>query len=569
MNKELSNNNNTKSGKSCANSSKKGSNGHRSRRNNANGGSSNAKNMDKMDKSNPLELYAQYPEILDVSARLAFPNRPGMVIRKAFDGKFTDSTGAEYNTKHDYNQIEIPGIIAIDWVPFLPKSTSVSDPASLTAKQLYDAVRSNFSNSLGVDAPDLFIQVMALAQIYAYISNLKRIYKSLSVTDPNNLMLPYGLLAAYGFSTEQSKALMDSRLDLLNYINLLIHMADKFIVPDAFPLITRQMWLNDRVYLDAPSKQAQMYVFAQQGYFSFKLLNTPDKVLAGGLEFLKWNPSTMASEGRTLTKQLYDFGMKMIDALSAWEEAYNINGYFTKTYGESKITLPLLGMDETVEFVYDEIVNVQIMNSSALPVPASVQNGTVNYDYLPTITQDPKTNAVLVDPQFFVYWPTNTKGNLSTAGIPINIPEHLVSTGMVVEATRLTSYCDEKDRIISDTGINIINLQAGTECVVNYRLLMMGTGPDITPTVFFNTVVVPDAALTDSDRTAITGAVALSWFDWAPLITVGICHKGVSGQNRIYSYLYGDIMNFTIMDQNQFTNINRVCLLSELSSFKK
>lgn len=127
--------------------------------------------------NNPMSWYNRYPELVKSVASIPFPNKPGMKYKvlEPFDF-FPDG----------YSK-DIPGVLSLEWVPFIGYATSSTDPINIAAYELYAKVRANFSGSLAADAPDIMIYVLALDGILSYIASLKRIYRVLNTYSMNNL----------------------------------------------------------------------------------------------------------------------------------------------------------------------------------------------------------------------------------------------------------------------------------------------------------------------------------------------------------------------------------------------
>lgn len=340
-----------------------------------------------MSSLNDLSWYSRYPDLLIAGASFPYPYRPGMRTGKVFDVD-VDAIGA---TANDINFITVPGVMSLDWVPSVGSSTSVLDPASIVAKELFARVRSSFSGSLAADPPDFVIYLMALDSIYSYLAWLKRVNRTVSTFSPDNRMVPEGVLMSMGFSLDNIAELQQRKMELFSITNELIKMSRKFTCPAVMDYFNRHYWMNDNVYTDAPSANSQFYVFNQTHWYKFALLPTPDSVQAGGLTLVELQiPSSQVVE------YLYNFGKQLITALAESDDSYIISGYLMRAFeGTPSFTVADLEYGEIITPVYVEEVLSQIENSTAVPFPSgATYDAVVDGD----VTQDPKTNRVLCAP---------------------------------------------------------------------------------------------------------------------------------------------------------------------------
>lgn len=491
--------------------------------------------------------YFRYPELMNQAAKVPFVTKPGMSLKNILKvTKTADDTSVNYN-------LDVPGVYALNYVPSIGKSNDNTSPISQTAKNLYSAVRSNFSGTLAADAPDMVMQIVALDSIYSYIAWLKRVYRVLNTATPLNYTVPYGLLNAMGFSTASVKDLLANRLQLLTSINTLIRMANQFVCPNVFDIINRHYWMNDSVFGDAMSPSSQFYIFNPVGFNKFALVNTPDEVPAGGSVF---TPLVFANTGGgQVVNSLYVYGLDLINALNAWEDCYNINGYFMKAFPGSQFVIEPLREDEVLEVKYSQQVLVQIHNSN-VPVVA-----TANFTIKQTISQDPSTNAIICNPTL-----TTTSGKDSTDyygsndNFILNLPVDLEPTPeLIVEATRLITDYDYTWNEGPSTFT--IGADCGTEFLVNRAVYVT----DTTGNSYTGSFIAGLLTSYSSGTSTYTAKIAAlnSWFDWSPMIYVG------SGTDTITAlHPLGDLQNVSLLSQQSFIDINRIALLSEFYSFE-
>lgn len=484
---------------------------------------------DKLDGLNDFSWYNKYPDLLQAAASVPYPYRTGMPLPL---GSIDIGTPTAPNIV-DAKPYGIPGIMAIKFYPTLGKSTNVTDPASITCKELYARVRKSFSGSLNADAPDFLIYLMALDSVFSYIGSLKRVYRILNAFTPMNYSLPDRLLFALGIDYSQISSFRAHKTTLFGMINELVYMTKNLTCPAVMDIFNRHYWMNDNVYADSPSQNSQLYVFKQAGYFKFQLLNTPDEVPAGGLKMTNFSWAGMNLD------DVFNFGRDLINALASWDDAYTISGYLARAFeGVPSFSVDLLTGDEMLTLQYQEEVLTQIENIMGLPQGMS-SSYTLNLD----VTQNPKTNIVISNPTITIPTTGNTAwgGGLYALNSFINLRTDTPTVADTVIATRLKCAFD----ILS--GGTTVQVHCGTELVVD--LLIVSS--DRTAGVYqmdTNTRMPADALL--------------ETFDWHPLrmVTFG------TTPNIEVSMMW-DVHNITAITREQLDQIHRICIYSEFNAF--
>lgn len=472
---------------------------------------------DRLSPLNDISWYNKNPALLESVARVPFPYRPGMHINLWNGaGAVTDDT--------------IPGVMVIQWQPSIgiTGTNNPTAPVNIAMREIFNRVRSEFSGSIEADPPDFLMYFMALDTIFAYIAKLKRIYRVINAYTPDNLLIPRGIMFALGFTSDQINELQADRMQLFNIINQLVHMTDKFVCPALFPVFNRHYWLSDNVYADTPSINAQMYLMDMVTGYKFGVTGSP---AVGRLTSVGMGAANFALSGKVVD-QMFALGRGLIDALSAWDDAFIISGYLRKTFsGSPSFMVDELRMDEKFEPVYVPEVLMQIENAHT-----AVQNG-VSLGNL-TVTQDVATNTV-----------TETLSITTNAPklgfVPyLSIRSDLPTTDMIVEASRLQNW-----------------LTADASDVIRGTELVRG--------IVMNSVQQEGALINvmqnnvSEDPPAIGMLVPLSTFDWHPFIYAALD----TDLGPTYCGLFGDYHNLTTLTPKMVEEINRVCLYSEFNAF--
>lgn len=509
-----------------------------------------------VDPINDFSWYNKYPELLTAAGSLPFPIRPGMAV------SVMDNSGTSVA------QQRIPGVAAIYWAPSIGKAQDATDPANILGREYYGAVRDSFSGKLYADAPDFVIYNVCLDSVFSYIAYLKRIYRITMAYTPMNFAIPEELVAAMniaGSALENLKVLQQNRVKLWQYINELIHMTSKLKCPAVMDYFNRHYWMNDNVYTDTGSINSQMYVFVQEGWFKYTMLNTPDSVLAGGAAMVQ--PSFMTtSQGSNLVESMYNFGLDLINALAESEDAYTISGYLQRAFeGVPNFVVEPLGQDEQLTPAYEPEVLAQIENTRILPLTPGFAVSSANFN----ISQDPNANVVLHNPKITVATSSDAGYTaLSQGYIPaplLNIRSDVPTLQEIVVASRM--HAIPNNFTITENSVTY-EIECGTEIPFSMTLFSK------TPTgSLFSLVVNSIVDLSDIGVQAIS-PVQVGWlramvlssaFDWFPITAFTLSGKNPNA--GLATMWFGDLHNANNFSIDELANLHKICIYSELNAF--
>lgn len=494
---------------------------------------------------NDVSWYTRYPSLSDTTAMFPYPNRPGMAINVG--RVVTHTTGAVSSTTPLNHYI--PGVMAIRWAPALGFSSTATDPASVVAKEMYAKVRASFSGALSVDAPEFIMYCGALDSIFSYIAHLKRIYRVLCAWTPENFSVPGALLEALGLTPTAVNSLRANRTQFLNYINELVLQSRKFKCPAVMDIFNRHYWMNDNVYLDAPTIASQMYCFTPTGFYFLDAqaaIPGDETNTAAGLRYSPLQgPDTVNAEA------LYNFGATMIRALDAWDDGYTISGYLQRAYeGVASFFVELLDGNEQLTPLYVEEVLMQIENSRPIISGTSL---SVNATLTSTLNvyQDPNTNAVVTMPGATI--PTSGQA-LFIDGI-LTVRSDKPTTADNIIASRLQTIVSNErfTHPVDDT--TYYKICCGTEVVIGYALYAV-VGNSVQ--VFTPNVSMGNSTLSGS---SVAPIAILEEFDWHPLL-----YYWYSG-NGYFVWFFGDSHNVAVVPVDAMEKLNRVCVFSEFNAF--
>lgn len=505
---------------------------------------------------NDISWYSRNPDLLMAAGSFPYPYRPGMTVPDVGVSTMVNGSGAVVTG--DSDGLQIPGVFGINWAPSLGVSNSVTDPASIVGKELYAKVRSVYSGSLVADPPDFVIYLTALDSVFSYIGWLKRVFRTINAYSPNNFVVPDGVMTAMGFSAAAITELRLNKMGLFSVISELTKMSRKFMCPAVMDMFNRHYWLNDNLYTDAPSANAQFYMFNQTHFYKFAMLDvegvTP-AMKAGGLELIEFTAADKAS-----VSKLFDFGRSLIDALASSEDGYTISGYLMRAYeGVPSFVVEDLSYDETLTPVYVEEVLMQIENATSLPVRASLSTGGVSLKC--NVTQNPATNVIVSNPTATIDFGVGgaAPNTMFSGGGILSIRSDAPTVADNVIATRLKALY-EKGKVSGSEVDFAIN--CATEFVTNFTTVKFdGVKFTLYP---LGGYIEVNIVASSQDRGFTGVLLALSQFDWHPLMPVGVFD---TTHPKPTFHIFGDIHNTTTLSAENLKQINRVCVLSELNAF--
>nr|UDL14568.1 MAG: putative capsid protein [Picobirnavirus sp.] len=465
---------------------------------------------------NDLSWYAKNPELLASAARIPFPYKPGMLLNF---GKLDSQSQDDFTYR-------IPGVMALKYAYSIGHSADSNSAACIAAREMYGRIRANFSGSLDADAPDIMMYALALDSIHSYIAYLKRIYRTMNLYTAMNYNYPVTVLNAMGISIAMIDDIQEEAPQLWGYINLLTNMVNKWSVPKDMALYDRHRWMNENIYLDAPKPDAQSYMYVPTGFYK---VGTD----SAGATKLTWTPFAPIDWN---SKELYDFGLSLISALTEWDDSYTINGYILRAFPESEFYRgELIAQGEVQMPLYSEEVLSQIENFVGV---GSVSNMD--------ITQNPSTNVIL-------HQPKGTTPKLNMTYLPMNLHSASPTAAEVTIASRMMAWVDKDD----------LYVHGASEIPIEASVYTSDAGGDF-EYYYFNEYDANETSLS-TFGIALGGVFHVRAFHCAPMSWVIVRSTG----STILNYLIADVDNMTMMDSRQLDEIHRVCLYSLFNCFTR
>lgn len=309
---------------------------------------------------------SSYHQMLIQAAKMPTAYRTGAPVKTP-----SVVTGNPVSTRDWTN----PGIMTLAWIPTLGVATSATDPVNMAGQSIYSFVRHANSGARNYESPDLQIYTLALDSLYSLYYSIGRVIGILNLTTEENRYYPRTLVTALGFD-------YDDFVD--NQPNILFQLANwraklrQYSLPAQMRIYKEHRDMSEAFFTDGETARAQMYVFVQDAYWSYEVVDTVKGLTARyPIEFkqsamtasdIAGSPILTWSETKTMFNTL-------LDAFLTSSDVALISGDITKAYGEAGfVDLPLIDNNYVPPIIKDDAMLLSIMNADITPVdPASMR----------------------------------------------------------------------------------------------------------------------------------------------------------------------------------------------------
>lgn len=499
---------------------------------------------------NDFSWYNAYPELINATANIPFAYQPGVPVPM---GQLTALNKWKAQAENDEVIIsnfdyDYPGVAILKWVPSTGASMDAQSPINIAAREVYARIRSKYSGSLEADSPDIMMYILALDSMYAYYSEVQRLYYMLNMWSTNNRYMPVEVInhLTEGKSQDHFDDFLQHKAELYALLGEMQAQLSKFVVPDIMNIFKRHMFLGSNLYLDKPFAKGQIYVFNMSRCLKFTEDDHGTKLIPiiadfRSIEFIRqcWN--------------------SMMVPFMNWDTCYTILGYMQRGFENTTWMIPPTTVHEGIlQPVFNEEVLVQIENAIVIPLD---EDSII-------VTQDPKSNNIISQPMT-VGNNTSTPRYFKPEFYPINVPTGLQPTpDLVVIATRLMAV----PTYVPEDGLDDYShyVDCGTEIVTNLEVinsqdlfvpgqLQAGDSWDVRASY----VAIKDWASIDVEIMLKT-LIAANQFNHFP--TIGFIYPTLQTENY-GMYLSTQMENFTSTSAETLAQLHKMCLYSEFNSF--
>nr|AVX29474.1 capsid protein [Marmot picobirnavirus] len=286
--------------------------------------------------------------MLNVSGGLSFSYPLGLPI--PLSNKINDS----FYEDEMYRSV-LPGIITVEIAPCYGDFHERTDSINLAADAEFTTMRKAQSGRKNYDQASLMLSQIAIAEIFAAIGWLTRVYGISTLYSADNRYLPTGLLEALGFDADD---VLKHKPELLFQINNLVYQVSTFVVPSSIPLFKRRATQFSSVYREYDGPRAQMYMYKPASFLRYTS-KLSDSNPYGALEYAR-----VPYGVNMKVDQAVEFVSDMINALMWNEDVVTINGDLAKAFGADVINISPISADYVVIPVVDvnELETIKNLN---------------------------------------------------------------------------------------------------------------------------------------------------------------------------------------------------------------
>lgn len=446
-------------------------------------------------------------------------------------------------------------VCTIDYVNTPGYAEERTSGINMAATLLYTAVRRANSGARNYEAADLMIYILAMREIYAEVSECRRVLGLAGLYDIENHYLPDMLLTAAGIDS------VDLRQNLANYrgrLNLLIAKINAFAVPDYFSAFNRSAYIAETVYADSESIRGQFYMFRRAYYYVFSATASS----AGSTLVSKAVPTVTRKDvvvTETFATKLSRLE-EMLNALFLDDDMNTMSGDILKAFTASHMySVTEVPTNFILQPIKDEDILAQIENSHSIYSWGVGLNGEgeefindLDVTQINQLIKFTPTIAITVDEDEIKY--------VNLAKYYFNSHKDNPDFKDNLEWSRLISLVPYGNNSVA-AGLKVQCV--GLELVLNYRLFNYQANPatevvSVVTSIFGNEINV---SVTTSGANISVNLLALlarlEQFDWHPMVYV-VMYNLASLNVKVA----GDLKKFTVIDDIAVTPLHDAAVTS-------
>lgn len=278
------------------------------------------------------------------------------LLKDAASIPFSWSVGMNFNTTHDFdiNHDLSFGLMSMEVSPTIGLSQDERSAVNVASSAIYSFIRHANSGHANYDAPDMMMYLLAMSNVYSYVTWCQRLLGSVSLYDQRNRYLPKVLFEANNVDFADFR---DNIANFRFWLNLFVTKVASLAVPATMPIFNRLAFLYSNVYIDGPTIKDQMYMLTpyKNMWYKFEISSVTNM---GRLVLYDQDDGTPWS-----VQQIMKYGEDLFDAIWQQEDFGIMSGDILKAYGSSIIKLLPIPVDFTVVPVYDPLFLHQFKNA--------------------------------------------------------------------------------------------------------------------------------------------------------------------------------------------------------------
>lgn len=504
-----------------------------------------------------------------------------VAAKKAGSLNFTYPLGYTVDLESDlfktgpyYGQQTFPGMMRLDVIPALPESTDAASALNVAAFKLYTFIRHENSGSRNYDAPDLLIYVLGVAELYAYVNWLQRIYLVANSYSVENAYIPRTMCALENVDYED---VINNMADFAYQLDNRLNKLRAYRCPGDMPIFARRAFMFKDIYIEGPSIKDQMYFFHPAAFYKFTL----DSDGAGMLSTTGLSTLCPSESGVYTVASLFKGFDALMGAISAQEDFSIMSGDILKAYGANTISVGAFDPAPSVAFtpVYNVEMLEQIQNCTIYDVTSVdvAQGKAVTRSAMADVKQDATKAFLVCDPQV-IFSQTKDDGSLVSTWTKRDYKSSRILTSSkldptpvdVMENSRLMAITRKIDKSDQATYMETHHILCGTElviaCEIGYYDINSTDGRKTFKsirTAYVNGYQTDLSA--EVDATEIRMISMLSHFKYAPCMHA-IAARVETGHMQIKNAWYAfEPSEYTIVTQSSLERLHDTAVLSMLN----
>lgn len=480
-----------------------------------------------------------------------------------------------FSTAANKGSFSLPGMMALDVVPSMGRSSDASSALNLAAFKLYSFIRHENSGARNYDSPDLLLYVAAVTDVYSYVTWLQRTYLICNSYSVMNEYIPRAYCELSHIDFEDVIAnLADFAYQLDNRINKI----RSFKVPGDMPIFQRRAFMFKDLYTEGDNIKDQMYFYNPDGFYIFKLdIDGAGSLVNVGLAELTEITGTF----KLKVKDLFVGLDNLISRIAEQEDFGIMSGDILKAYGANVVTLapfdPAPGVG--VAPVRDVAVLEQIQNSTVVG-RSKLDNNTTRYYVNTDIMQSDLKNYLVTEPRIAMEANNNVEGKIEIYSKKALLENRLLtsrysdpSPEQVLESTRtMVIAVGYTDQVVGNKISAELELLCGTEIISDCRMIFYETKNGIERVL--NTLSLGYALGIDLDSqtkynelpSSYRMLTLLSQFDYHPCVRICAAkHAATEGDvDWINAYTAFNTSEYTIVTTDVLRRLHDTALMSLL-----
>lgn len=505
-----------------------------------------------VDHNDPLD-YALSDQIARDFGSIPYNTLTGVGVRVLAERLVSGGAAGQTMSIAEWN---VEAVAAIEYANAYFSSAKQETGLNMAAMQLYTYTRSKNSGAKNYEAADEMMLILAMRDIYAGYSEIKRAIGVASTYSLVNRAFPKTLADALRIDV------VDLQQNIAKYrgqLNVIAKKINSIAVPDYFRVFRRTDYITSNIFGDSNSIRGQFYVYVRKGYYTW---NTTADTQGTALTYTEFNNGAVGGVPLSYYIDILD---DQINAILADTDANTISGDILKAFMESSIyRISEVTENYTIAPVMDEDILAQIENSYALSGygydrTTSTAVSTKLGDTTASSMNVRQSNGLLMWQPVFT-----TAAQFSTGEVAIPYPTKKLFNSHKDEPTYLDNL--EWSRLItiaavaaagSGQSVPLIRVEAcGAELLFNVVAYTTTSVTVIRQTAFDYYPTTQPAQPPISTWGSLVEAYSLQQYDWHP-IAYFFNITGRDGLNTSYRlYTAGDMKKYTWVTDDVFSNIH-------------